>query len=67
MKPTEKQISYAVDIARLLEIPLPEEDSKQAYSDFISKHVDEYNRCRYSFDDDDFADIYGMGLWDIGL
>ena len=38
-EPTEKQREYAYDIARWLDIPLPEEKTKSAYADFISKHT----------------------------
>ena len=37
MKPTEKQIEYAKYLAQRMCQELPEEFTKQAYSDFISK------------------------------
>lgn len=37
MKPTEKQIKYAEYLAYRMCVNLPEEFTKQAYSDFISK------------------------------
>lgn len=35
---TEKQISYAMKIAEVLNIPLPEQNTKIAYSDFINQN-----------------------------
>ena len=68
--PTEKQRAYAYDIAVWLEIPLPEEKTKRAYADFISKNVDEFKKVKmanYFADGDDFGEVIGMGPWDIGL
>ena len=31
--PTQKQIEYAQEISRFLEVPLPEEYTKEAYTD----------------------------------
>lgn len=69
VEPTEKQRSYAYDIARWLDIPLPKEKSKKAYADFISKNVDEFKKAkmRNFLDDNDYGYDYGMGTWDIGL
>lgn len=67
-EPTEKQRSYAYDIARWLDIPLPEEKSKKAYTDFISKNVDEFKKAKIrNYDDPDLGYDYGMEIWDIGL
>lgn len=68
--PTEKQRAYAHDIAVWLEIPLPEEKTKSAYADFISKHVDEFKKAKtdnYFADSDAFGEMIGMGTFDIGL
>lgn len=67
IEPTDKQVDYAIDIARMLSIPLPAEKTKQAYSDFISKNVDEFKRIkmRNYLDDGDFGEFLGMGTWDI--
>ena len=37
MKPTERQVKYAKYLAQRMCVELPKEDTKQAYSDFISK------------------------------
>ena len=37
MKPTEKQVEYAKYLAQRMCVELPKENTKQAYSDFISK------------------------------
>lgn len=37
MNPTEKQIKYAKYLAQGMCVELPKENTKQAYSDFISK------------------------------
>ena len=37
MNPTEKQIKYAKYLAQRMGVELPKENTKQAYSDFISK------------------------------
>ena len=37
MKPTEKQVEYAKYLEQRMGIELPKENTKQAYSDFISK------------------------------
>lgn len=61
LKATEKQISYAKDIAECLGLELPKENSKLAYRDFIDQHLDEY---KYKieiegFDFDSHADNFG--------
>ena len=40
---TEKQIEYAETIAACLDLELPEEKTKQAYSNFISEWEDDYD------------------------
>lgn len=42
---TEKQIKYATNIAEVLGIDLPGENTKVAYSEFISMNVDDFNRA----------------------
>ena len=37
MNPTEKQIKYSKYLAQRMGVELPKENTKQAYSDFISK------------------------------
>ena len=37
MKPTEKQVEYAKYLAQRMGVELPKENTKQTYSDFISK------------------------------
>ena len=37
MKPTEKQVKYAKYLAQRMCVELPKENTKQAYSEFISK------------------------------
>ena len=36
MKPTEKQVEYAKYLAQRMGVELPEENTKQAYSDFYN-------------------------------
>lgn len=47
--PTEKQIKFAEAIAEKLDLELPEEDTKAAYTEFISEWKDDFYGC---FDDD---------------
>ena len=37
MKPTEKQVEYAKYLSQRMGVELPKENTKQEYSDFISK------------------------------
>lgn len=43
-KPSYKQANFAAKISEKLGIQLPAENTKQAYSNFISEHMDEYNK-----------------------
>lgn len=68
IEPTEKQRDYARDIALWLGIPLPEEKTKKAYAEFISKNVEEFNRVKMAnyFDDTDgWGEVLGMGIGDL--
>ena len=47
--PTEKQKEYATAISRVLEIDLPKEATKSAYSDYISKYSNLYKRIKQSY------------------
>ena len=40
--PTQKQVERAAEISKLLGLSLPAEKSKQAYSDFINRHIRRY-------------------------
>jgi hypothetical protein len=40
--PTAKQIDFVQDICRTLGIDKPEEYTKEAYSEFIDEHVEDY-------------------------
>ena len=67
-KATEKQVSYATDIANRLNLQLPSEYTKQAYSQFISDNVDAFKRAKQSYYadvDEDMALVYGSCLEDI--
>lgn len=46
IRPSEKQIHYAGDIARVLGIPLPEQNTLTAYATFISSHLTAYHKAR---------------------
>ena len=50
LMPTDKQVSYATAISEGLEVPLPKEYTRQAYSNFISEYKEEYqifcNECK---------------------
>jgi long-subunit fatty acid transport protein len=59
--PTEKQYSYASSISEKLNIDLPEEFSKSAYSEFIDKYkfklrFEENKWSNKSYDRDDDED-----------
>ena len=41
--PTARQVNFATEISKALNVPLPEEKTKQAYSKFISEHIEWYN------------------------
>ena len=45
-KPSQKQIDFATVIAETVGDDLPAEYTKQAYSDFISQHIDEFYEIR---------------------
>lgn len=68
-EPTEKQLSYAHDIASWLDIALPREYTKKAYSNFISRNVNRYKKTRMGsyFDDPELGYDYGTAPEDIGL
>ena len=40
--PTAKQINFAKEISEVLDIPLPEDKTKAAYSAFINFNIDAY-------------------------
>lgn len=40
--PTDKQVEYANRISNFLDVPLPEEYTLDAYSDFIAAYAKEY-------------------------
>ena len=65
-KPSEKQVSFATDIANSLNLCLPSELTKQAYSQFISENVNAFKRAKQRYyADEDMALIYGSCLEDI--
>ena len=37
-EPTEKQVKFATDISNILRVPLPENYTKEAYSEFIGTY-----------------------------
>ena len=41
-----KQIEYATDIHKVLGIELPREQTKQAYSDYINRHIKRYKAVK---------------------
>ncbi len=51
---TEKQIKFAKDIATVLNIKLPKENSIQSYSDFISNYIEQF----YSLITEDYNETY---------
>lgn len=51
---TEKQIKFAKDIATVLNIKLPKENSMQSYSDFISNYIEQF----YSLITEDYNETY---------
>jgi len=46
-EPTQKQVEYAIRIANLLDVELPDDNSKKAYAEFISENQEAFNRTRY--------------------
>ena len=65
--PTLKQENFARDIAVALNIELPSMRTKQAYSNFINEHINEFKRSkqRYGYVDEDMASAFGNCLEDI--
>ena len=57
MKPTEKQIDYAKYLAQRIGQDLPNEFTKEAYSDFIAKW-----KPVVKHEDDDMNEPSGWGL-----
>lgn len=47
MKPTERQIDFATEIAETIGDDLPEEYTKEAYSEWIDERYDEFKRVQY--------------------
>lgn len=45
-EPTKKQKEYAYDIARILDIPVPQEDTRAAFGTFIALNCEEYHQMR---------------------
>ena len=43
---TPKQIEYAEQIGKLLGVVIPEERTKQKYSDFINKYAERYKAAQ---------------------
>ena len=41
---TAKQINFAKDVAEWFGVDLPEERTKEAYSEFLNKYADDYKR-----------------------
>lgn len=41
-EPTPAQVAYAIDISRMLDVDMPEEKTKQAYSDYINRYANKY-------------------------
>ena len=59
--PTEKQVLFARDIACALNLEMPAERTKAAYSEFISRNIGRYRDALsevdwYDFDKDDYGD-----------
>ena len=50
--PTERQHNYALLISEKLEIPLPTEFTKRAYSDFINDNANRYKKVLQEYDDE---------------
>lgn len=57
-KPTEKQTDYVTAICETLGLDLPDEETKEAYSDFIDEHEKEFRqeqyRQRYVYSEDTY-------------
>ena len=51
---TKKQIKFAKDIATVLNIKLPKENSMQNYSNFISNNIEQF----YSLITEDYNETY---------
>lgn len=59
VEPTDKQVRLVDDIVDALGFDYPEEFTKQAYSDFITEHIEDYkdycfeiNYANYQYDSD---------------
>lgn len=55
---TQKQYEYAREIANTLDVQLPVEFTKEAYSKFISHYKDEYEKFKYLYVDEDDEEYY---------
>lgn len=49
MGPSEKQIDFATAIAEMVGDDLPVDFTADAYSDFISGHIDEFHKLQNEF------------------
>ena len=59
--PSNKQINYAKAIAKTLDIDLPQEFSRLAYSEFISENQNKMKRKRQTYlDDEEDFDWYNV-------
>lgn len=45
-KPSEKQVSFAHSISLTTKVPLPEEETAQAYFLYIQENIERYNCLR---------------------
>ena len=48
-KPTLKQVEYANKICNLTKIPLPVEESRREYGDYIARNQNKYKRMLQSY------------------
>lgn len=51
--PTEKQYNFARVISEELEIPLPENFSKSAYSNYIRHNLNKFKKSTQRYNDED--------------
>lgn len=70
-KPTAKQINFAKDISRKLDIPLPIIKTKAAYTEYISKHAKKLKSDRsVGYCDDNplgVSELHGIDCYDLGI
>lgn len=51
---TEKQFEFAKAISEMLDVPMPQDFTKEAYSEFINHYKNRYYEVKELYGDDDY-------------